>query len=249
MSIASEIGKMRTRAAAANPTAQSSIIRNIELAASEAFPDDMAARFDYRNQLRAEAGLPAEKRQRGGIAGLNDKGFLLPMAAMVAAPFALGALGGGAAAAAGGLGGLVKKGSDWLGSDVGRTVTNLAGTAYGISQQAKAQDMMQGAVAADRQRWAAGAPLREAGAAGMLNPMARDTSSLDRLATQGNPFAAPMGAVPAMPAMPGAMPTGPAMPAAAPAPVAGAVPVAAGPRPAPRPVPRGGAVPVTKRVR
>lgn len=265
---------MRDKTAQEAPDSEAGMIRRIEQAASAAYPDDMAARFAYRNELRAAAGLKPEERRRGGLAGANDKGFLLPAAMMIAAPWALAALpgaggAGGAAGAgsagtaagtaastaggavpaastAGGVAGIFKKGADWLSSDTGRAITNLAGTAYGVSQQAKAQDMTNAAVAADRQRWAASAPLREAGMAGLLNPVARDTSSLDRLATQGNPFAAPVGAVPAggMGAPSPTMPVQPPVPGMTPP---GAVPVRTA---QPRPM-AGGAVPVStaKRMR
>lgn len=266
------IDEARNRAAAANPDATSSVVRRIELAASEAFPDDMAARFDYRNQLRAAAGLPPEERRRGGLAGANDKGFLLPAAAIALGPLAF--MGGGAAGTAGtagsaagtaagtasgavpaataaGAGGILKRGADWLSSPTGQTITNLAGTAYGVSQQAKANDLTRGAIAADQARWQAGAPLREAGLAGLMDPQARDTSSLDRLATQGNPFAMPS-AMPASGAVPAGMPSGmPTVPNAPGLAVPSAVP-APGVQPV-RPAPRGGAVPVgaptAKRVR
>ncbi len=213
-------------------------IRAIEIAAKEAFPDDkdMDARFDLRNQLRAEQGLPPEKRKRGGLAGAYDKGFLAPALAIGLGPLALGLAGGGAAggaagsppagtvgtagtagtAATGGLAPIVAGGP--VGGGLGAGGFSLGGLAsqagnflkdpknllklgsgiYGITQQQKGAGQMNQALADDRARWAAGAPLREQGRAQMLAPMPVDTSSLDALAGQGNPFAKPR-AVPPIP--------------------------------------------------
>lgn len=198
-------------------------VRAIEIAANEKYPDDMAARFAYRNELRQAAGLPPEKRKRGGFAGQWDTGFLPAAAAIIAAPFALG--GAGAAGAAGGagsagagaagaalptaipaassvagsggflgtLGSLAGKAQNAINSPLGKTLTQLGTAAYGIGQQNKANKLTANAIEADKARWQAGAPLRAAGSAAMLNPVARDTSSLDALARRGNPFAIPAG--------------------------------------------------------
>jgi hypothetical protein len=220
MSIASAANLLRDKQAAEAPNSRAGMIRRIEQAASAAHPDDMAARFAYRNALRAQAGLEPEERQRGGLAGASDKGFLLPAAAMLLGPAALTLAGGGAAAggagastagagtaagagagaagtmapaAASGLGGLVAKGKDFLTSDTAKDLLGLGSGIYGISQQNKANDLTADAIAADRARWSAGAPLRDAGMAGLLNPVpAVNTSSLGALASRGNPFAATM---------------------------------------------------------
>lgn len=203
-------------------------IRAIEIAAKQAFPDDkdMDARFDLRNQLRAEQGLPPEKRKRGGFAGAYDKGFLAPALAIGLGPLALGLAGGGAAggagaagtagtagtvgtagtAASGGLapiaatggglggggfslGGLASQAGNFLKDP--KNLLKLGSGIYGITQQQKGAGQMNQALADDRARWAAGAPLREQGRAQMLAPMPVDTSSLDALAGQGNPFSRP----------------------------------------------------------
>lgn len=198
-------------------------VRAIEIEANRLAGADgdnsLAERFQIRNQLRAEQGLPPEKRKRGGLAGAYDEGFLLPAAAIALGPLALGlASGGGAGTAAGGtaasmggippipaaggaaggiggaaggaapwsLGGLASQAGDWFKDP--KNIMKLGAGAYGISQQQKGAGQMNDALQADKARWAAGAPLREAGAAGMLNPIAADTSSLDALAGQGNPF-------------------------------------------------------------
>lgn len=211
-------------------------IRAIEIAAKQAFPDDkdMDARFDLRNQLRAEQGLPPEKRKRGGFAGAYDKGFLAPALAIGLGPLALGLAGGGAGAAGGtaastagtagtvgtagtaasgglapiaatggglggggfSLGGLASQAGNFLKDP--KNLMKLGSGIYGITQQQKGAGQMNQALADDRARWAAGAPLREQGRAQMLAPMPVDTSSLDALAGQGNPFAKPR-AVPPIP--------------------------------------------------
>jgi hypothetical protein len=130
-------------------------------------------------------------------------------------PVAAG-IGGG-----GGIGGVLRTAAggamDWL-KKPGNLV-DLAAGIHGVTQQQKASDMMDRAVSDDRNRWAAGAPLREAGMTQMLNPAPVDTLSLSRLAAQGNPFA-----------LPAAAPV--------PSPAPGGSPVAGGPaRPVPVPVP------------
>jgi hypothetical protein len=226
-------------------------IRAIEQEAARLAPNDMGERFRLRNAMRAAAGLPPEKRKRGGLAGAWDRGDLTKIAAVLAAPLAVGALGlgGGGAAAAGsagagaagagagagaagagaagaalpaavpaatGLGGLLGKVTGALNSPTGQLLQKGATAAYGISQQNKANRLTDRAVETDAARWAAGAPLREQGMAGLqsfANAVPVDTSSLARLAGQGNPFAAAArppalpAAVPAMPAMPPARPS------------------------------------------
>lgn len=223
-------------------------------------------RFRLRNELRAEAGLPPEKKKRGGAAGFYDanKSWITPVAAGLAglatggvlAPMAVGALGRGLdregrggigldlgdaargaveGAAAGSIGkmaggllqptpasfaasipgapssvpmsgmatppiaapsgggfslsGIAGKAKDWLTADGGRNALNALSGAYGVYQQAQGQQMMRDAAGRDVARWNYGAPLREAGRAGLLNPVPADTSSLDALVGQGNPFA------------------------------------------------------------
>ena len=101
-----QLSAKRDEAAALNPSDPASILRRIEQEASAKFPNDMAARFAYRNELRAGIGLEPEKRERGGVAGAYDRGDLVKIAAVLAAPVAFSALGGLAAggAAAGGAG-------------------------------------------------------------------------------------------------------------------------------------------------
>jgi hypothetical protein len=193
-------------------------IRAIENESTRLFGDKASdAKFDWRNEQRAALGLEPEKRKRGGLAGQYDKGTLLPMLAMAAAPLALmgagvaspgaaaGAGGGATAAggtaasmgglppipaaggAAGGFGGMAASAGNWLKDP--KNLMKLGAGAYGISQQQKGAGIMNDALERDKARWAQGAPLREAGMAGMLNPVAADTSSLDALAGAGNPFA------------------------------------------------------------
>lgn len=229
-------------------------------------------RFRLRNELRAQAGLPSEKKKRGGIAGIYDRnkhvikplaaaglglatggllapvaagalmggldregkggigfdfggaargglegglaggigkfaGTLLPSAGAAAAPLPMGATGGiggigsmGANAAtqmAGALqpvaasgGGLLGGAAGFLNSPTMQTLGKLGAGAYGIYQQNKGQQLANDAMKADQARWGAGAPLREAGMQGLLNPMpASDLSGLAALSSQGNPFA------------------------------------------------------------
>ena len=221
----------KDKRAAADPDGYGRI-RAIEIAAKEAFPDDrdMDARFDLRNQLRAEQGLPPEKRKRGGVAGAYDKGFLAPALAIGLGPIALGLAGGGAAGGAGAagtvgpagtaatgglapiaatgggiggsgfsLGGLASQAGNWLKDP--KNLLKIGAGIHGITQQQKGAGQMNQALADDRARWAAGAPLREQGRAQMLAPMPIDTSSLDALGGQGNPFAKkqPPVAVPPIP--------------------------------------------------
>jgi len=56
-------------------------IRLIEKIAADRFPRSSDDRFKERNRLRAEAGLPAEKHRRGGLAGVYDrnKQFIAPV--------------------------------------------------------------------------------------------------------------------------------------------------------------------------
>jgi len=78
---------------------------------------------------------------------------------------------------------------DWLKADGGRNALGAIQGAYGVYQQAQGNQTMRDAERRDVGRWNAGAPLRDAGMSGMLNPIAADTSSLDALAGIGNPFA------------------------------------------------------------
>lgn len=101
-------------------------------------------------------------------------------------PIAAPASGGGFS-----LGGIANKAKDWLTADGGRNAIGLAQGAYGVYQQSQGMDRMRDAANRDTARWNYGAPLRDAGRAGMLNPIPADTSSLDALAGIGNPFARP----------------------------------------------------------
>lgn len=99
---------------------------------------------------------------------------------------------GGAAGGAPGfsLGGLAGKAGDFLKDP--KNLLKLGAGLHGISQQQKGAKQQQDALNAEKARWAAGAPLREAGRAGMLDPVpAVDTSRLSGLASRGNPFALP----------------------------------------------------------
>lgn len=64
-------------------------IRAIEQEAKRRFPNksQMDQRFAYRNQLRAAAGLPPERRQRGGVAGAYDrnKQYIAPILSITGA--------------------------------------------------------------------------------------------------------------------------------------------------------------------
>jgi hypothetical protein len=197
-------------------------IRELEKESTRLFGEGASdAKFDWRNEQRAALGLEPEKRKRGGLAGQYDKGTLLPMLAMAAAPLALmgagvaspgaaaGAGGGATAAggtaasmgglppipaaggavpgAAGGFGGMAASAGNWLKDP--KNLMKLGAGAYGISQQQKGAGIMNDALKRDTDRWNQGAPLRDAGMAGMLNPIPADTSSLAGLAGQGNPFA------------------------------------------------------------
>lgn len=85
--------------------------------------------------------------------------------------------------------GFFGKTMDWLKGPQAENLLKLGTGAYGVYQQGRGLQMAEDAAKADRARWAAGAPLREAGMEGLLNPMPVDTSSLNALAGQGNPFA------------------------------------------------------------
>ena len=214
MSIKKAANQLRAKAPA---DSRVGILDAIEQEAGRLAPDDMAKRFELRNQMRAAAGLEPEERKRGGLAGAHDKGFLLPAAALLAGPAALTLMGGGgtagtaattattaggtmtpvpAATAAGGnkflgaVGSGLDKASDFLNSKTGQTLTGLASAGYGIAQQNKANKLTGQAVAADQARWKAGQPLRDAGMAGMLQPVpANTTATLGDAGRRGNPFA------------------------------------------------------------
>lgn len=116
----------------------------------------------------------------------------IPGAPSAAAQAGAGATPGIAAPASGGgfsVGGALGKAKDWALADGGKNLLNLATGAYGVYQQAQGNQMMRDAAGRDAARWAEGAPLRQAGLQGLLNPVPVDTSSLDALAGQGNPFA------------------------------------------------------------
>ena len=123
-----------------------------------------------------------------GAAGAAGAGAALP-AAIPAAAGGAGILGG----IGGAIGNAAKQVGGFINSPLGQTVTQLGTAAYGIGQQNKANNLTANAIEADKARWQAGAPLRQAGSAAMLTPIARDTSSLDALARRGNPFALPAG--------------------------------------------------------
>lgn len=222
MSIKKAANQLRAKAPA---DSRVGILYAIEQEAGRLAPDDMAKRFELRNQMRAAAGLEPEERKRGGLAGAHDKGFLLPAAALLAGPAALTLMGGGAGGAAGAvpagtagtaattataaggaagglapvpasggvldaIGGGLDKASDFLNSKTGQTLTGLASAGYGIAQQNKANKLTGQAVAADQARWKAGQPLRDAGMAGMLQPVpANTTATLGDVGRRGNPFA------------------------------------------------------------
>lgn len=218
MSIKKAANQLRAKAPA---DSRVGILYAIEQEAGRLAPDDMAKRFELRNQMRAAAGLEPEERKRGGLAGAYDKGFLLPAAALLAGPAALTLMGGGGAAAApaagagtagtaattataagglapvpasggflGAVGSGLDKASDFLNSKTGQTLTGLASAGYGIAQQNKANKLTGQAVAADQARWKAGQPLRDAGMAGMLQPVpANTTATLGDIGRRGNPFA------------------------------------------------------------
>jgi hypothetical protein len=89
-------------------------------------------------------------------------------------------------------GDLAGRGFDWLKADGGANAIKLAQGISTTMQGQKANDAVDRAVALDTRRWGEGAPLRKAGMEGLLNPVSSvDTSALQRLAGQGNPFALP----------------------------------------------------------
>lgn len=233
--MANKMLEMAKDAVAANRGGDDAAIRAIELEANRLFGEGASdEKFAWRNEQRAAQGLPIEERERGGLAGAYDRGDLtkiaLGLAGTALVPLAAGALGGGAAAAGAGSGagagaagatlppvaaaggGLLGKVGGFLGSPAMDTITKLGTAAYGIGQQNKANDLTNNAIAADRARWEAGAPLREAGMQGLLAPVPADTSALTALAGQGNPFARPLAPRPSPP------PTLPPIPATSPAP-------------------------------
>lgn len=193
-------------------------------------------RFGIRNAIRAEQGYNPEERTRGGVAGLYDrnKEYALPLA-LAAAPFALPAIGGllgigggaaGAAAGAGAagagtaassgilgtLGGLATKAKDFVLGDGGKNLMGIVGAVDAASQRRRSDDLTNKAMGLDTSRWNAGAPLRDAGRAGLL------------AGVPGNPFAQ----VSPMPnAIPAGLPPGGPMPPGMPAPV-GQPPIPAG---------------------
>lgn len=131
----------------------------------------------------------------GAAGGTASGGTAASMGGIPPIPAAggVGGAAGGIGGAAGGaapwsLGGLAGKAGDWFKDP--SNILKLGAGAYGITQQQKGAGMMTDALERDKARWAQGGPLREAGAAGMLNPIPADTSSLGALAGQGNPFAA-----------------------------------------------------------
>ncbi len=155
-----------------------------------------------------DVGNAARGALEGAVAGSVGKfagGMLQPTPAQFAASIpgapanisaggSLGATPGIAAPASGGgfsVGGALNKAKDWLTADGGKNALNLASTAYNVYNQAQGAGMMRDAAKRDAARWAEGAPLRQAGMQGMLQPIPADTSSLDALAGQGNPFARP----------------------------------------------------------
>lgn len=152
-----------------------------------------------------DAGNAARGALEGAVAGSVGKfagGVLQPTPVQFAASIpgapanisagSLGATPGIAAPASGGgfsIGGALGKAKDWLTADSGRNALGLLSGAYGVYQQAQGQEMMRDAARRDAARWAEGAPLREQGRTGMLNPIPADTSTLEALAGRGNPFA------------------------------------------------------------
>lgn len=110
-------------------------IRAIELEAKKrALADDGHAGrkelFDLRNQLRAEQGLPPERRKRGGLAGVYDrnKNVIKPAASAIAGMLGTPALGAAVGAA---FGGFDRPGKGGIGFDVGGGVKGAA-TGYGL---------------------------------------------------------------------------------------------------------------------
>ena len=129
----------------------------------------------------------------GGLMGApTPASFAASIPGAPATAGGLGATPGIASPAGGGLSGVLGKAKDWALGNGGRNLLGLAQGAYGVYQQAQGQQAMRDAARRDAARWAEGAPLREAGRMGMLNPIPADTSSLDALAGQGNPFARPV---------------------------------------------------------
>lgn len=111
-------------------------VRAIELEASRRAAADgqssRAERFDIRNELRSKAGMGAEKRRRGGAAGVWDrnKEVIKPVATGLAGMFLTPAVAAGLGAA---MGGLDRPGKGGIGLDVGGAVRGgLSG--YGMGK-------------------------------------------------------------------------------------------------------------------
>lgn len=135
----------------------------------------------------------------GGILNPAPAASLGGSMASAATPGAVAAEGAGALAPAPAssflsrVGGAVSNGFDWLKGDGGLNALKLGQGIATTLQGKKANDQVDRAVALDTKRWGQGAPLRTAGMEGLLNPVpAVDTSGLQALAGQGNPFAAPV---------------------------------------------------------
>jgi hypothetical protein len=146
--------------------------------------------------MLAMGALPLGMMAAGGgtVAGAGGAapgagGTAASMGGLPPIPAAGGAAGAAAGSSPWSLGGMAGAAGNWLKDP--KNVMGLAAGAYGISQQQKGAGMMNDAYQTDKARWQAGAPLRESGMAGMLNPVPADTSSLAGLASQGNPFARP----------------------------------------------------------
>ena len=92
-----------------------------------------------------------------------------------------------AAAASGGLAGAARTAGGWL----ARNGLGVITAVDAANQRQQQDDRTEDAIAADRARWDASAPLREAGMNGLLNPTPIDTTNLSSLASTGNPFAVP----------------------------------------------------------
>lgn len=151
--------------------------------------------FDLGNAAQGAVQGAASGALGAGVGNLlrpTAAGFAASIPGAPATAGGLGATPGIAAPAGGGLSGMLGKAKDWALGNGGRNLLGLAQGAYGVYQQAQGQQAMRDAARRDAARWAEGAPLREAGRMGMLNPIPADTSSLDVLAGQGNPFAKPV---------------------------------------------------------
>lgn len=128
-------------------------VRDIELEASKRAASDgmssRAERMSIRNQLRAEKGMSAEKRKRGGLAGAWDRNKSTIKPLVSGALGLIPGIGVPLAAGAGALmSGLDRPGRSGVGFDVGRGVRGAAEGALAGAATRGAKSLFTGANAA-----------------------------------------------------------------------------------------------------